>query len=289
MFAFNLLLPFLLVTFAFAHPLSETADRSPFTRAADPSTSSELNALLEGNKQFRQKIEADSPGLLKTLALGQEPPFLYIGCSDSRVSEGTLFNAKPGTLFTQRNIANQFHASDANAHSTLSYAVSDLGVTHILMVGHYGCGGVAASIASPPAAPVSAADASLQAWIGPIRELYQTSTRPEIVAMREQVKSQPVVEAPEIGNPGFRALVEENVKAGVHRIASDPVITNHYALLSSPQKRADHGEHKPIHDVFVHGLVYDLETGEVKNLNVSVGPPGKAIPTVPFETVKIGN
>lgn len=122
---------------------------------------------------------------------------MFIGCSDSRVSEGTVFNAKPGTFFTERNIANQFHSTDAGGWvdsptrvyrdrlanilarslTVLSYAVSVLGVKHVVVMGHYGCGGVAAAIATPPEAPVDAANGAVQNWIDPIRELFRTSTR----------------------------------------------------------------------------------------------------------------
>lgn len=97
--------------------------------------------------------------------------------SDSRVSEGTIFNAAPGTLFTERNIANQFVSSDINAVSVLSYAVSELGVEHVIVMGHFGCGGVGASILARPAGNVSYADGAVQNWIEPIRNLFQTSTR----------------------------------------------------------------------------------------------------------------
>jgi carbonic anhydrase len=93
------------------------------------------------------------------------------------VSEGSIFDAGPGTIFAHRTIANQFHASDTGALSVLAYAITHLGVRRIIVTGHYGCGGVAAAIASPPADAVDAADSAVQAWIDPIREIYQTSAR----------------------------------------------------------------------------------------------------------------
>ena len=101
---------------------------------------------------------------------------MFLGCSDSRVSEGTVFRAQPGTLFTQRNIANQYNPTDPNAQSVLAYAVAELGVKHIILMGHYGCGGVGASIIPPPAS-VDAANGAVQAWIQPIREIFQSSSR----------------------------------------------------------------------------------------------------------------
>lgn len=93
------------------------------------------------------------------------------------MSEGTIFNAAPGTLFTERNIANRFVSNDINAVSILSYAVSELRVEHVIVMGHYGCGGVGASILARPSGEVGYADGAVQNWIEPIRHLFQTSTR----------------------------------------------------------------------------------------------------------------
>jgi len=267
---------------------SVVVGRSALANVARSTTT--LDGLLEGNKAFRDEMAGSEAGLLQKLAdEGQAPPFFYLGCSDSRVNEGTVFKSKPGTFFSSRNIANQYHKSDVSTESVLSYGVSVLGVEHVIVMGHYGCGGVAAAIASPPKAPIDAANGLIQAWIEPIREVFAKSTRPEIVELREKISGQSVVEEPEIKEPGFRALVEENVKAGVARIATDSVLVNHYALLANSteptpavKRRSEAG---PPKDVFVHGFVYDIETGLVHNLGVSVGPSGKEIPAIPFEAV----
>jgi len=101
----------------------------------------------------------------------------FVPLSDSRVSEGIIFNATPGTLFTERNIANRYVSNDINAVSILSYAVSELGVGHVIVMGHYGCGGVGASILARPSGEASYANGAVQNWIEPIRHLFQTSTR----------------------------------------------------------------------------------------------------------------
>ncbi|KAF8155566.1 carbonic anhydrase [Crassisporium funariophilum] len=304
--SFSLLFALAAATSVFSHPVHhEPRDRELHIIGreqeakivvAGETPSSELELLVAGNKAFRDGIASTDSGLLEKLTVeGQAPPFMFLGCSDSRVSEGTVFNAKPGTLFTQRNIANQFHSTDPNAHSVLSYAVAELGVNHVIVMGHYGCGGVAAAIATAPSAQVDAANGAVQNWIEPIREIFLTSTRPEIVELREKNKALAVVEEPDVKEPGFRALVEENVKSSVRRIAADSVLANHYALLAAagenptanstatPIRRS--GEGGAPTDVFIHGWVYDIETGEVKDLGISVGPPGKAIPPPPFAAV----
>jgi carbonic anhydrase len=96
--------------------------------------------------------------------------------SDSRVSEGTIFSPPPGVLFTERNIANQYADGDLNAIASVAYGVTTLKVGHIIVTGHYGCGGVQASILDKPDNLDNAGEA-VQAWIDPIRALYHNSTR----------------------------------------------------------------------------------------------------------------
>jgi len=255
--------------------------------SAKHASGSELQLLFEGNKQFKANMNRTEPGSMKTLAKdGQKPPFLFLGCSDSRVSEGTIFNAKPGTLFAERNIANQFHASDLNSAAVVSYAVTALGVQHVIVMGHYGCGGVAAAIQPAPKPPVDSDTAAIQTWITPIRELFKSSTRPEIVKLRASLKNQTEVKAPELHDPGFRALVEENVKAGVKRIAATSTIKKHMALLAKGVKETRAAKHSAPVDVFIHGWVFDIENGDIHDLGVSIGPAGKQIPKIPFSSAR---
>ncbi|KAF9449455.1 carbonic anhydrase [Macrolepiota fuliginosa MF-IS2] len=195
-------------------------------------------------------------------------------------------------MFTSGSIANQFHEWDLNSNSVLSYAVETLEVRHVIVMGHYGCGGVAASML-PVSLPLDhPAHIAVQTWIQPIREIYQTSNRPEIAAHRNQHKHIPLAELPELHNPAFRALVEENVKANVNRIARSYVMRDHYASLALPQLAStseipnDPNSLKGTH-VFIHGWVYDVENGEVMDLNVTVGPPGREIPPSPWPRAEI--
>ncbi|KAK0463746.1 carbonic anhydrase [Desarmillaria tabescens] len=229
------------------------------------------DALSDGNENFRSEMESSYPGMLEDLAVnGQHPEFMFLGCSDSRVSEGTIFDALPGMLFGERNIANQFHENDTNSNAVLAYSVEGLGVQHIIVMGHHGCGGVSAAIASPPSQPWDVADAAVQEWILPLRKLYAQSTRPEIVEYRNKYPGGIDV-PPKLHEPVLRALVEENVKETVSNIASSQLIVERYSNTTSAA-------------VFIHGLVYDVENGEITNLDVSVGPPGISIPPVPFHT-----
>ncbi|TEB23378.1 carbonic anhydrase [Coprinellus micaceus] len=191
------------------------------TETVNQSPGGDFDLLYQGNQAFRQ----EDPALLKDLALnGQHPPFLFLGCSDSRVSEGTVFDAKPGTLFTERNIANRYSFKDPNVRSALAYGLGELHTKHVIVMGHYGCGGVAASIATPPKLPWDEGTAVVQGWINPIRKLYHTTKRKEVVELRQKNRGKSEVPAPPLHDPGFRALVEENVKVSVKKLASDGIV-----------------------------------------------------------------
>ncbi|KAH6918461.1 carbonic anhydrase [Coprinopsis sp. MPI-PUGE-AT-0042] len=280
----------------------------------------EIEQLYRGNVEYVRNMGEQNPGLLEDLAYeGQKPPFMLIDCSDSRVNEGLIFNSKPGTMFTAGNIANMFDENDTSSNAVLAYAVGTLGVKHVVVLGHYGCGGVAASMSPLPEgwdAHVQGSDASgvpegsdvtclpptptelaVQKWIEPIRKIYETSERWEIKAHRERASRAKKGGKPErplhMHDPAFRALVEENVKANARRVAKSKVIHDHYAKLESiptpppavltgaptPDAVDPSDPSKPKKNpVYVHGWVYDLETGIVSDLGVSTGPPGWTTP-----------
>jgi carbonic anhydrase len=238
----------------------------------------ELTALATGNEEYVKTMNSHHHGLLQGLAQnGQHPPIVIFDCSDSRVSEPLIFSSLPGDMFKSGNIANQVLESDFNSLSVLSYAVEHLHVKHVIVMGHYGCGGVQAAILSPPPLPWGPAAQAIEGWILPIRQLYQTSTRPAIVEYREKqpLGGHSAAPALDLHEPAFRALIEENVKSNVQRIASSQVLKEHY-------------EKHPDEAVFIHGLVYDIETGRAYDLRISTGPPGKPVPTVPLEPVAEG-
>ncbi|KAG8953375.1 hypothetical protein FRC00_006368 [Tulasnella sp. 408] len=139
------------------------------------------------------------------------------------------------------------------------------------------------------------AGATIEAWVRPIRALYETSNRTEIVQLREANAAKEKVEEPEYDDPGFRALVEENAKHSADMIFADPVIQSHYNAITAkpkpieavtvlnrrrrnqrPVRRSTEGE--ATQNVFIHTWVYDIRTGELKDLDHSYGPPGVEIP-----------
>ena len=107
-----------------------------------------ISEILENNKQWVSARNAEDPNFLRKLASGQHPKYLFIGCSDSRVPASGITGTEPGEMFVHRNIANMVVHTDMNLLSVLQYAVEVLGVQDILVVGHYGCGGVAAAVSS---------------------------------------------------------------------------------------------------------------------------------------------
>lgn len=108
-------------------------------------------SMLVANIAWARETRERTPGFFDALARGQNPRVLWIGCSDSRVPAETITHCAPGELFVHRNIANLFHPDDDNAASVLEYAVRVLAVDHVIVCGHYGCGGVRASLLPPPA------------------------------------------------------------------------------------------------------------------------------------------
>ncbi|KAI0698744.1 carbonic anhydrase [Earliella scabrosa] len=190
-----------------------------------------LARLLSNNAQWAEDVQKSEPGFFTECAKGQAPKVLWIGCADSRVPESVVTAAKPGDIFVHRNIANQFHLDDDSALSVLDYAVEHLGVSHVILVGHTNCGG-AAACAKAAAAPSAAPPSSpLERWLAPLVEIAKNT------------------------EGDLTALVEANVRAQVANIVKTDVIQHEWT------KR----------DVQVHGWVYELETGRLRDLGITVG------------------
>ncbi|MGV3508337.1 MAG: carbonic anhydrase, partial [Sphingobacteriaceae bacterium] len=122
--------------------------------------------LLQGNRDFVKEILSNDPDYFQKLASGQSPEVLWIGCSDSRVPANQLTNTKPGEVFVHRNIANLCIHTDMNMLSVLDYAVNVLKVKHVIVAGHYGCGGVAAAMGNKQ-------HGVIDNWLRHIKDVYR--------------------------------------------------------------------------------------------------------------------
>ncbi|KAI0347573.1 carbonic anhydrase [Trametopsis cervina] len=171
---------------------------------------------------------------------------LWIGCSDSRVPESVLLGCKPGDIFVTRNIANQVHLSDDSIISVLAYAIAAVGVEHVIIAGHSNCGGanhcLAASANYPPSgeAPASA----LGRWLDPLTS---------VAAQLQQEKE---------GKLTSLELVEENVRIAVKNVLASEPVKNAWSNDANARGQAKL--------LGVHGWVYDLENGRVRDLGISV-------------------
>lgn len=192
------------------------------------------NALLEGNREWvREKLEAD-PDFFNKLSKGQSPQVLWIGCSDSRVPANEITRTQPGDIFVHRNIANMVVHSDMNLLSVLDYAVNILKVKHVIVCGHYGCGGVKAAMENGQHGLVDN-------WLRHIKDVYRTHTQ-ELDSIKDSEER-------------FKRFVELNVIEQVFDLSKTSIIQNAWQNRSLP---------------VVHGWVYSLESGLIKDLGVSL-------------------
>jgi carbonic anhydrase len=183
-------------------------------------------------------MTSEDPDFFRRLECQQAPRYLWIGCSDSRVPANTIVGLDPGELFVHRNVANLASPQDANYLSVLQFAVDVLKVQHIMVVGHYGCGGVSAAIDGRRRGLVDH-------WLHPIRELSRTHSR-ELEALQDE-------------RSRLDRLCELNVMQQIKNVASDVFVLDAWAR----------GQ-----DLSVHGWVYSIGNGLLKDLNVTVSGPG---------------
>lgn len=193
-----------------------------------------MEKIFENNRKWvEQKLTEDSEYFEK-LAQGQQPRYLFIGCSDSRVPAGEISGTGPGEMFVHRNIANLVVHSDMNLLSVLQYAVEVLKVKDIIVCGHYGCGGVAAAASNKQFGLIDN-------WLRNIKDVIRLHER-EVMSQYDEEQR-------------LRRLVELNVIEQVHNLSKTSIIQN--ALLSdNPPK--------------LHGLVYDIREGLLKDLKVDI-------------------
>jgi carbonic anhydrase len=199
-----------------------------------------LDNLKANNRNWAARKTAVDPGFFTRLAVQQAPEYLWIGCSDSRVPANEIVDLDPGELFVHRNVANLAPPQDANYLSVLQFAVDVIKVKHIMVVGHYGCGGVAAAVDGKRRGLVDH-------WLHPIREVHQAHIH-ELDALPDE-------------RARWDRLVELNVVRQVRNVASDVFVQDAWARGQS---------------VHVHGWVYSLTDGLVTDLGITEGPPGTA-------------
>ncbi|GAA6057876.1 hypothetical protein NBRC10513_007327 [Rhodotorula toruloides] len=236
----------------------------------------ELQTLLNNNHDWQGNVTKAAPQFLPTLAQGQHPKFAYLGCADSRVPESVLAQ-KPGEIFVTRNVGNEYLVDDLSSETVMSYAIAHLGVQHIM------CGAVRAAIASPSKEVLTNMDETrVDQWIRPIRSLFTTTNRTEVASFRE-AHHNAEIEAEDVTDEVWRAMVEENVKINVQRLAQDSSVQHAWYLYKQqtstqateqPTMPTRRSEDKKQAELWIHGWIYDVETGLVEDLGVSVGPEG---------------
>lgn len=201
------------------------------------------NKLLLENKAWSQSMISKRPDFFEKLAKDQHPEFLWIGCSDSRVPADTIVNAQPGEIFAHRNIANQVITTDFNGLSVLQYAVNALKVKHVIVCGHYGCGGVEAALKTQRGELAIA-----NKWLTHIKDIYRLH-QDELDALAPELRTD--------------RLVEWNVIEQVQRLA-------HTSIVQSAWHAGQ--------NLSLRGWVYGLHDGLLKELiHVDAGSPIQSI------------
>lgn len=189
---------------------------------------SDLTKLLANNREWAARVEHDHPGFFKNLTAQQNPKYLWIGCSDSRVPANEIIGLMPGEVFVHRNVANLVVHSDLNCLSVIDFAVNELKIQDIIVCGHYGCGGVTAALA-PSTGRI------FDHWIRHVRDIAKF--------YRAEIDSEPTAAGQS------RRLCELNVLVQVVHVRESPI-------LQTPAAR----------DVKVHGWIYDLADGLLRDL-----------------------
>lgn len=189
-----------------------------------------IKHLLLENKAWAQSKTDLDPSYFSKMAKDQKPTYLWIGCSDSRVPESEITNTDPGEMFVHRNIANLVVHTDINFLSVLQYAVDTLKVEHVIVCGHYNCGGVRAALSHQSLGLINN-------WVRNIKDVYFLHKKEIDFVTNETEK--------------VNRLVELNVKEQVYNLIHTSIIQNAWNKSQKP---------------YVHGWVYDLSTGLVKEM-----------------------
>jgi len=189
--------------------------------------------ILDNNKKWVDEKLSQDPNFFSDLATGQTPPLLWIGCSDSRVPANEITGTKAGEVFVHRNIANMVVHSDMNMLSVLDYAVNVLKVKHVIVCGHYGCGGIKAAMGN-------GSFGIIDNWIRHIKDIYRLN-KEKLVAIEDETER-------------FNKFVELNTKEQVLNLAKTSIVQNAW---------------KDGQELSLHGWVYGLNSGYVTDLEVN--------------------
>ncbi|MBP7951299.1 MAG: carbonate dehydratase [Verrucomicrobiales bacterium] len=193
-----------------------------------------LPQLFTNNRKWASQTEAVHPGFFSELAHQQNPEYLWIGCSDSRVPANEIVGLMPGELFVHRNVANVVVHSDLNCLSVVQYAVDVLKVRHIIVCGHYNCGGITAALRSTPLGLIDN-------WLRHVQDVYRTH-REEIASLETEREK-------------VARLCELNVREQVENVSRTTIV----------QSAWDRGQ-----DLAIHGWIYDVKDGLLHALQDSV-------------------
>ncbi len=194
----------------------------------------ERQQLLENNRRWAASMKESDPRFFERLAAQQRPTFLWIGCSDSRVPANVIVGLDPGEIFVHRNVANVVVPSDLNCLSVIQFAVEVLEVRHVIVCGHYGCGGVRAAVDGEP-------HGLIDHWLRPIQDVHHAHDE-ELAA---------------IADPAQRLdrLTELHVRQQVLNVARTPIVQDAWARDRSLK---------------VSGWVYRIEDGLLRDLGVTI-------------------
>jgi len=193
-----------------------------------------LPQLFENNRKWAEQTKKRRPGFFKKLALQQSPKYLWIGCADSRVPANDIVGLLPGELFVHRNVANLVIHTDMNCLSVLQYAVEVLKVRHVIVCGHYGCGGVRAAIEEEP-------HGLIDNWLRHIRDLYRQHAK-EIDTISDVTTR-------------VNRLCELNVQRQVKNVTDTTIVQEAWSAGIS---------------LSVHGWIYSIENGLLRDLDICV-------------------
>jgi len=203
--------------------------------------SDSITNLLQNNRRWAEKIRKDDPGFFENLSHQQTPKYLWIGCSDSRVPANQITGLAPGEVFVHRNVANQVIHTDLNCLSVIQFAVDVLKVEHVIVCGHYGCGGVKAALQKMELGLIDN-------WLRHIQDIAETH-HPKLNAVKDE-------------NKRWDALAEFNVMEQVYNVGQTTVVQNAW---------------KQRQNLTIHGWIYGITDGLLRDLEISISSAEDAL------------